>query len=110
MTQNREQICPHCGKEFLITDNVRGEVACILCGTVVEQNIIDSRAEWRSFSPEDYIKRTRVGAKTRLKKFDKGLTTVIAKENKDAHGISLSRVNEEYFNDFNSFKLLFFLN
>jgi len=90
MIQNRDEICPNCGKGFLITDSTRGETICKKCGIVVEQNIIDSRAEWRSFSPEEYKKRTRVGPRSRLDHFDKGLTTVIAKENKDAFGISLT--------------------
>ncbi len=90
MTQNTKQICPDCGNGFLITDAARGETICTSCGAVIEQKIIDSGAEWRAFTPQDYKNRTRVGSKSRLDQFDKGLTTIIPKENKDAYGIPIS--------------------
>ena len=43
--------CKECGSRNLETDTTRGEVSCIDCGLVIEENKIDPGAEWRSFSP-----------------------------------------------------------
>jgi transcription initiation factor TFIIIB Brf1 subunit/transcription initiation factor TFIIB len=45
-------LCPKCGAdlaEFSITDYTHGETACGNCGSVLEDHLIDSGAEWRTF-------------------------------------------------------------
>lgn len=85
-----KSLCPECGSDMVIIDKTRGQVICGRCGVVLEQNCIDSRAEWRAFSEEEYKRRTRTGPKIILSKFDKGLTTIIGKGDKDASGIKLN--------------------
>lgn len=77
MTKSEKNSCPECGSKTLITDKSRGQVTCDNCGVVLEQNCIDSGAEWRSFTREEYRKRTRTGPGITLSMYDKGLTTYI---------------------------------
>ncbi len=81
--------CPSCGKQKLVTDENNGEMFCGFCGFVVTDNIVDTGAEWRSFS-NDEGNRTRVGAGTSLTMHDMGLSTVIGAVNKDSTGKPLS--------------------
>lgn len=41
--------CPSCGPSKLIYDYERREVFCAVCGSIVTQNIVDLRQEWRAF-------------------------------------------------------------
>jgi transcription initiation factor TFIIB len=52
-TQNIER-CPLCKSEYSIkTDFNLGQVACINCGAVLDDRIIDETSEWRNFSSEN---------------------------------------------------------
>lgn len=82
--------CPECSATHLIHDESRGEISCSKCGRVVSRNLIDLGAEWRSFNDGKNNKKIRVGSATRLSSSDKGLSTIISKQNKDAHGNNLS--------------------
>ncbi|WP_302083461.1 transcription initiation factor IIB [Salinibaculum rarum] len=86
----REGECPECRSETLETDEQRGEVVCRDCGLVVEEDEIDHGPEWRSFDQEDRDSKSRVGAPTTKTMHDKGLTTNIDWQNKDAYGNALS--------------------
>ena len=44
--------CSECGSRDLERDDTRGEVVCLMCGLVVEDNVIDHGAEWRVLSPQ----------------------------------------------------------
>jgi len=57
---------------------------------VISDKIIDTSAEWRSFSNEGGTDPTRTGAPTSLTMHDRGLSTVIGTINKDASGKPLS--------------------
>jgi Transcription initiation factor TFIIIB, Brf1 subunit/Transcription initiation factor TFIIB len=59
------------------------------CGLVLNDKIIDTGAEWRSFS-NDEGNKARTGAGTSLTMHDMGLSTVIGAANKDATGKPLS--------------------
>ena len=50
---NRFGICSFCKTEdFLLTDYQLGQIACSVCGVVMEERLIDELAEWRNFSVE----------------------------------------------------------
>ena len=73
----------------MVTDQSTGELCCSRCGLVVTDKIVDTGAEWRSFS-NDEGNKARTGAGTSLTMHDRGLSTVIGAANKDATGKPLS--------------------
>ncbi|ELZ22460.1 transcription factor TFIIB cyclin-related protein [Halosimplex carlsbadense 2-9-1] len=85
----REQECPECGGR-LDADTEHGETVCAECGLVVEEDEIDRGPEWRAFNPSEKDEKSRVGAPTTNMMHDKGLSTNIGWQNKDAYGNSLS--------------------
>lgn len=84
------QICPDCGSNTLIQDTTRGEIVCANCGLVIHHHIMDSGPEWRAFSNEERLKRSRVGPPTSLTVHDKGLSTIIDWRDRDIHGKKLA--------------------
>jgi len=86
----REQIeCPECGGK-LVNDSERGETVCRDCGLVVEEDEIDHGPEWRAFDSKEKDQKSRVGAPTTNMMHDKGLSTNIGWQDKDAYGNQLS--------------------
>jgi transcription initiation factor TFIIB len=81
--------CPECGGH-LVTDEEHGETVCEECGLVVEEDGIDRGPEWRAFDSSERDSKSRVGAPTTKMMHDKGLSTNISWQNKDAYGKSLS--------------------
>ncbi|PSP98881.1 transcription initiation factor IIB 2 [Halobacteriales archaeon QS_4_70_19] len=81
--------CPECGGR-LETDSEHGEVVCGDCGLVVEEDSIDRGPEWRAFDANERDNKSRVGAPTTNMMHDKGLSTNIGWQDKDAYGNSLS--------------------
>ena len=81
--------CPSCRGQKMITDQNTGELCCSKCGLVINDQIVDTGAEWRSFS-NDEGNKARTGAGTSLTMHDRGLSTVIGAANKDATGKPLS--------------------
>ncbi|MEM4781900.1 MAG: transcription initiation factor IIB [Halalkalicoccus sp.] len=84
-----ELTCPECGGR-LETDTEHGETVCADCGLVVEENEIDRGPEWRAFDSSERDEKSRVGAPTTNMMHDKGLSTNIGWQNKDAYGNTLS--------------------
>jgi transcription initiation factor TFIIB len=80
--------CPECGGRDLVTDLETGEVACSQCGLVLQDEVLDSKPEWRAFTPEETRTKARTGPPTSLKQFDKGLSTTF-QPYKDTHGRTL---------------------
>jgi len=85
-----EKTCPECDEESLRMDSQRGETVCEECGLVVEEDEIDHGPEWRAFNSTERNEKSRVGAPTTVKMHDKGLTTSIDWQDKDAYGRSIS--------------------
>ena len=81
--------CPECGGQ-LTSDEKHGEQVCRDCGLVVEENEIDHGPEWRAFDSQEADQKSRVGAPTTTMMHDKGLSTNIGWQDKDAHGNTLS--------------------
>ena len=86
---DEEFVCPECGGH-VVSDEERGETVCEDCGLVVEENEIDRGPEWRAFDSAEKDQKSRVGAPTTNMMHDKGLSTNIGWQDKDAYGKSLS--------------------
>ncbi len=84
-----EEICPECNGRLSI-DEERGETVCSECGLVVEEDEIDRGPEWRAFDSKEKDQKSRVGAPTTKMMHDKGLSTNIGWQDKDAYGRALS--------------------
>ncbi|WP_058365197.1 transcription initiation factor IIB [Haloparvum sedimenti] len=81
--------CPECGGQ-LASDTEHGETVCADCGLVVDDDEIDRGPEWRAFDSSERDSKSRVGAPTTNMMHDKGLSTNIGWQDKDAYGNSLS--------------------
>ncbi|GAD51607.1 transcription initiation factor B [Halarchaeum acidiphilum MH1-52-1] len=88
-TTERTDACPECGAA-LERDDARGEVSCRECGLIVDEDVVDRGPEWRSFNDGGDESRSRVGAPTTNLMHDKGLSSVIGWQDKDAYGKRLS--------------------
>jgi transcription initiation factor TFIIB len=94
-TDEDEQLhCPECGGQ-LATDTEHGETVCTDCGLVVEADEIDHGPEWRAFDSKEKDQKSRVGAPTTQMMHDKGLSTNIGWQDKDAYGKTLSSRQRE---------------
>jgi transcription initiation factor TFIIB len=92
--EEEELVCPECGGN-LATDSERGETVCEECGLVVAEDEIDPGPEWRAFDAREKDEKSRVGAPTTNMMHDKGLSTNIGWQDKDAYGNSLSSRQRE---------------
>ncbi|WP_435098958.1 transcription initiation factor IIB [Halorubrum sp. N11] len=91
---DEELRCPECSGQ-LATDTEHGETVCVDCGLVVEEDEIDRGPEWRAFDSKEKDSKSRVGAPTTNMMHDKGLSTNIGWQDKDAYGKSLSSRQRE---------------
>ena len=82
---------------LLITDSNTGEVMCSLCGQVLSDKISEISSDTTIHSNEDYLSKSRTGAKSTLAFDDMGLSTLIQKVDKDSTGKSLSVDNKRTF-------------
>ena len=84
-------ICPTCkGHLLVITDPESGEDICNKCGMIVLDKIQNiNQSERRAFSNEELEDSSRTGTPTSLAIYDMGLTTVIARTDRDASGKKL---------------------
>jgi transcription initiation factor TFIIB len=93
-TEDELELCPECGGH-LVANEARGETVCSDCGLVIEENEIDHGPEWRAFDSAERDSKSRVGAPTTSMMHDKGLSTNIGWQNKDAYGKTLSARQRE---------------
>jgi len=93
-SSTEELRCPECSGQ-LATDTEHGETVCVDCGLVVEEDEIDRGPEWRAFDSKEKDSKSRVGAPTTNMMHDKGLSTNIGWQDKDAYGKSLSSRQRE---------------
>ena len=85
--------CPECGSNHLSRDYSRAELVCHECGLVIDEDLIDHGPEWRAFDSEQREKRARTGAPMTYTIHDKGLSTMISWQNRDAYGKSIPTRN-----------------
>ncbi|MFC7140518.1 transcription initiation factor IIB family protein [Halosimplex aquaticum] len=81
--------CPEC-QGRVVQHEDRGEATCAECGLVLDEDTIDHGPEWRAFDSEEGDEKSRVGAPTTQLMHDKGLSTNIGWQDKDAYGERLS--------------------
>ncbi|WP_049971297.1 transcription initiation factor IIB [Haladaptatus cibarius] len=93
-TKEHENICPECGGT-LIADEEHAETVCADCGLVVETGGIDRGPEWRAFDASERDSKSRVGAPTTKMMHDKGLSSNIGWQDRDAYGRTLSSRQRE---------------
>jgi len=93
-TAERATVCPECGADGVV-DEKRGERVCQECGIVFEEDRVDRGPEWRSFDAQDKAEKSRVGSPTTEMLHDKGLSSVIDWQDRDAHGRLLSSEKRE---------------
>nr|WP_255665713.1 transcription initiation factor IIB [Haladaptatus sp. DYF46] len=87
--ERADQTCPECGGS-LVADSEHAETVCSQCGLVVEADGIDHGPEWRAFDASERDSKSRVGMPTTKMMHDKGLSSNIGWQDKDAYGRSLS--------------------
>lgn len=80
--------CPECDGRIVHDDH--GEKTCEECGLVLDDTSIDRGPEWRAFDGEERDEKRRVGAPTTQLMHDKGLSTTIGWQNRDAYGQSVA--------------------
>ncbi|EMA53624.1 MULTISPECIES: transcription initiation factor IIB [Halococcus] len=88
-TEQATETCPECDGR-LTHDSEHGERACSECGLVVDEDEIDHGPEWRAHTQKERNEKSRVGAPTTNLMHDKGLSTKISWQDKDAYGNTLS--------------------
>ena len=86
--EEEKMVCPQCGSQRLVYDDVRGEKVCSQCGLVVTDIDIDRGPEWRAFTLEERAKKQRTGPPTSYLHYDKGLYTGFWTQ-RDAYGKKL---------------------
>ena len=66
-----------CPPDKIIFDSERGEYICTETGEVLEDRVVDQGAEWRAYTPEEKITKSRVGAPILQTVHDLGISTMI---------------------------------
>ncbi len=82
-------VCAECGGTRLIRDSETGELVCRSCGVVISSTLFNTGPEWRAFDPGQRETLPRVGAPLNLMIHDRGLSTNIGWQNRDAMGRKL---------------------
>ena len=86
--------CPECEGRIVI-DNDASAAMCEECGLVVDDRPIDAGPEWRAFDAGERDKKSRVGAPSTTLIHDRGMSTKISWQDKDAYGNYLSSRKRE---------------
>jgi transcription initiation factor TFIIB len=81
--------CPECGGGTVQHEG-RGEATCEDCGLVLDEEAIDHGPEWRAFTASERTEKSRVGAPLTELRHDRGLSTNIGWQDKDAYGETVS--------------------
>jgi transcription initiation factor TFIIB len=87
--QQKAENCPECTSKNLIHDADTGETICGDCGLVLYEQMMDKGPEWRAYTEQGKVSRSRVGMPTAYSIHDKGLSTTISQIDKDAFGKKL---------------------
>lgn len=81
---------PECPPDKIVFDQEKGEYVCLTTGEVLEERVIDERAEWRAFTPEERERRARTGSPITTTVHDMGFATSIDYSDRDASGRKIS--------------------
>lgn len=77
--------CPECNGDIVASPDDSATV-CADCGLVIDDQPVDSGPEWRAFTAREQQTRSRVGSPTSSLIHDRGMSTTISWQNKDAQG------------------------
>lgn len=83
------QSCPEC-EGPIVTESDGSAAVCDDCGLVIADQPIDTGPEWRAFDQQEHEQKSRVGAPTTSLIHDRGMSTTISWQDKDAGGNWLS--------------------
>ena len=86
----KEATCKECGSSNLLRDYETSELFCQACGIVVSSTELSTMPEWRAFDQQQRDKLPRVGAPLTWTIHDKGLSTSIGWQDRDALGRKLN--------------------
>jgi transcription initiation factor TFIIB len=89
----KQTVCTECGNSNLFRDYESSELVCQACGMVVSSSELSTGPEWRAFDQQQRDKLPRVGAPVTWMIHDKGLSTTIGWQDRDASGRKLSPEN-----------------
>jgi len=88
--------CPECGSQRFEEDSAKGELICIECGMVIDEDRIDESAEWRAFNAEEKEKKARAGQPLTYTKHDMGVSTEIGKGSGELYKVSANKRAQYY--------------
>ncbi|MFD1514517.1 transcription initiation factor IIB [Halomarina rubra] len=88
VSRTQQATCPECGGR-IVDDNQHADRACRECGLVIEAGQLDHGPEWRNHEGDPETNRERTGAPITELQHDRGLSTKIGWQNKDAYGQAL---------------------
>jgi transcription initiation factor TFIIB len=80
--------CPECKSKNIFTDYETKEISCGDCGFVIGYEL-DRGPEWRAYTEDERIEKTRTGPPAIYTVHDKGLSTAIDRRNRDSRGQKL---------------------
>lgn len=93
-SETTQSTCPECDGT-IIQDTTQGEEVCDDCGLVVDDTHVDRGPEWRAFDSKERNSKSRVGSPTTKMLHDKGLSTNISWQDKDAYGNNISSTQRQ---------------
>jgi transcription initiation factor TFIIB len=82
-------VCSICKSSSIISDPESGEIVCSKCGAVISDKIQENKELPTFFNADQAKDRSRTGIPTSLARADMGLSTVIARSDKDASGYEI---------------------
>ena len=88
--------CSECGGQQFEEDSSKGELICINCGTVIDENRIDESAEYRAFNAEEKEKKARAGQPLTYTKHDMGISTEIGQGSGELYKVSGNKRAQYY--------------
>ena len=88
--------CPVCGVPLsLYAKRDGGKLVCTNCGYVIDDAPLDTGPEWRSYTEEDRLRRSRVGAPLTERVHDKGLTTYVQRNRRDPRAMKIVQLQTQ---------------
>jgi transcription initiation factor TFIIB len=80
--------CPECESQRFEEDSAQGELVCVECGTIIDEDRIDDSAEYRAFNEAEREKKARAGQPLTYTKHDMGVSTEIGKGSGELYKVS----------------------
>ena len=88
--------CPECGAQRFQEKSAQGELVCVDCGMVIDEDRIDESAEWRAFNAEEREKKARAVQPLTYTKHDMGVSTEIGKGSGELYKVSGNKRAQYY--------------